>query len=111
MPKLENKATLLSMPKDARQSYSELFNKFTSQRKVAVEWVFIAIICGDGYHVEASVNPSRGPGDVSFWTALALSNQRKVAFGQGRTKREAKNVAARDGLKVLLGMDVSSTST
>jgi ribonuclease-3 len=101
------------LDEDAQHGYLGLFNQHTTQRKMAIEWVF-TVIYGEGTeqtHVTANMNTNTGlpqtPGGVAtpIWTALAIGNLRKLGSGQGRTKKAAKNVAARDGLKAL-GVEV-----
>jgi ribonuclease-3 len=99
------------LDEDAQHGYLGLFNQHTTQRKMAIEWVF-TVIYGEGTeqtHMTANVNTGspQTPGGVAtpIWTALAIGNLRKLGSGQGRTKKAAKNVAARDGLKAL-GVEV-----
>jgi ribonuclease-3 len=101
------------LDEDAQHGYLGLFNQHTTQRKMAIEWVF-TVIYGEGTeqtYVTANMNTNTGspqtPGGVAtpIWTALAIGNLRKLGSGQGRTKKAAKNVAARDGLKAL-GVEV-----
>jgi ribonuclease III len=86
----------------APAGYLQLFNQHTKQRNIIVEWTHDMSYgpAQDG----ASLN-SPGAVPTPIWTARAVVGMKAIGQGVGRTKKIAKEVAARRALQAL-GVEV-----
>lgn len=81
----------------APHGYLGLFNQHTMQQKLTIEWKY------ELHHGDPNLSTDVGPGAIStpIWTAKAAQGKKIIGRGQGRTKKIAQNIAAREALKYL----------
>jgi ribonuclease-3 len=106
--------TIPTPPKDVSThdtplGYLQLFNQHAAQQKKAVEWTFdkstgSSLAPGGNRVKPVSVDlleDGEGSDATPVWVVRALVGPRCIGRGKGRTKKAAKNEAAREALKAL----------
>jgi ribonuclease-3 len=94
---------------DTPLGYLQLFNQYAAQQKKAVEWTFdkstgSSLAPGGNRAKPVSVDileDGEGSEATPVWVVRALVGPRCIGRGKGRTKKAAKNEAAREALKAL----------
>jgi ribonuclease-3 len=76
----------------------QLFNQHVHQKRVLVEWMY-AMSYGSGDDGTLSNGPGAIP--TPIWTAQAVVERKMIGEGKARTKRMAREVAARHALQSL----------
>lgn len=81
--------------------YLALFNQYISQKNISVEWVF-ETHTGRSNVTDALLAEGEGSEATPVWVVRAVMGERgAVGAGKGRTKKAAKNDAAKEALAVL----------
>jgi ribonuclease III len=83
----------------APSGHLALFNQHAQQKKISVEWTFAVseVTCENGTDTKSIAASVPTP----IWKAQAIVKNRVIGEGMGRTKRVAKNAAARPALQSL----------
>jgi ribonuclease-3 len=76
----------------------QLFNQHTKQRNILVEWTY-DMSYGPTQHGASESSPGAVP--TPIWTAQAIVQMKLVGQGVGRTKRIAREAAAKRALQAL----------